>query len=675
MNRSEKIILFTFLGVICLCICVFIAGGGYLLISKIIPAVENSTLPGLPTETESIETQIETTQESTIEPPSFSGDSGKTLEILKNTIIPSADLVTMAEKFEGKKNIPRSLSTAPMIYQLGDTLDFWTLNTDTNVNKKITAQLAYQTDGIYFWIEEGIEFNKRDLKKLVETFANKIYPTDQEFFGKEWIPGVDNDPHLYILYATDLGSNLAGYSSDTDTVLPEAHPYANGHEMFSINADVQTLTDPYTYGVLAHEFQHLIHSYHDANEEIWLNEGFSELATFLNGYDAGGFDVLFAYNPDIQLNEWPNDSDATDAHYGSGFLFTTYLLDRFGEETTKAVVANKQNGLESIDDVFKIEGIFDPLTGKTMTADQLFMDWTLANYLQDSSIEDGRFNYHNYKTVPNFTDTETISDCVMPEQNRDVSQYGADYIHFHCNGQLQLQFSGDSTVQVIPVNPKEGTHFVWSNKADASDMTMTRQFDFTETTGNIEFSYDMWHDLETDYDYVYLLSSLDGENWNTVNTPSCTTSNLSGNSYGCAYNDVTPTWKKETVDLSKFAGQKVWLRFEYITDAAVTGEGFVLDNLSIPQIGYSTGFETDDGGWEFQGFVRIENQIPQTFLVSTVRISSGITIVEQHQIKPGEVLNLDMNEGNDSIDFTLVVSGSARYTRQKAQYQFKVIEK
>ncbi len=58
------------------------------------------------------------------------------------------------------------------------------------------------------------------------------------------------------------------------------------------------------------------------------------------------------------------------------------------------------------------------------------------------------------------------------------------------------------------------------------------------------------------------------------------------------------------------------LRFEYITDAAVNGEGFMIDDVSIPEIGYFTDFEADAGGWEPAGFARIQNVLPQTFRIS-----------------------------------------------------------
>jgi len=50
----------------------------------------------------------------------------------------------------------------------------------------------------------------------MDAFENKIYPTDREFFGSEWTPGVDDDPHIYILYTSGLGANVGGYFYSPD---------------------------------------------------------------------------------------------------------------------------------------------------------------------------------------------------------------------------------------------------------------------------------------------------------------------------------------------------------------------------------------------------------------------------------------------------------------------------
>ncbi len=73
-------------------------------------------------------------------------------------------------------------------------------------------------------------------------------------------------------------------------------------EMFYIQIDNVSVNDDFYNGVLAHEFQHMIHWYNDRNEDTWLNEGSSELASYLNGYDTGGSEYVFSRKPDTQLN-------------------------------------------------------------------------------------------------------------------------------------------------------------------------------------------------------------------------------------------------------------------------------------------------------------------------------------------------------------------------------------
>ncbi len=591
-----------------------------------------------------------------------------TLTILQNAVIPSADLIYLAERYEGKTGIPLQSTAAPIAYSIGDTKDFYKLNVDTNNTSRITAVLRYASEDIYFWVEQGVNLDAGELNSLMRTFEDQIYPTNQEFFGKEWIPGVDNDPHLYILYARDLGRQLAGYTASSDGVVTLAHEYSNVHEMFYINSDVQWLSDPYTLSVMAHEFQHLIHGYHDPNEELWMNEGFSELATLLNGYDAGGFDYLFSFNTDIQLNDWSMDPNENDAHYGASFLFVTYLLERFGEDFTKAIVADQLDGFTSIDHVLAAYNHQDLITGELITANDLFADWAIANYVNDPAFADGRYAYNIYSSAPTASSTETITDCDNVQLDRLVHQYGTDYIRLACaNEDFQLNFSGSSSVNVLPVD-SAGDYFMWSNRADASATKLTRQFDFSEVDGPITLTYSTWFDIENDYDFLYLLASTGGGSGRIINTPSCSVSDITGNSYGCGYSGLSNGWIKETVDLSQFAGQIVNLSFEYITDEAVTGEGFAVNDIRVPEIDYLADFEENAGGWTSEGFVRIDNRLPQTFLVSIIDPYSE-TPTQKFAIESGEELNITLHALPEGFDYILVVSGSSRFTRQKAEYQ------
>ena len=594
----------------------------------------------------------------------------ETLETLKNATVPVNDPRDLAERLLGIQDIPLTFETN--FPRLGDQRMFWVSNVDTNENFQITANLEYVTDHAYFWIEDGVSFDARELQRLGDAFENQIYPTNREFFGSEWSPGVDNDPHLYILLAGNLGFNLAGYFSSADELHPLAHDYSNAHEMFLLNADNIDLGDEFTYGVLAHEFQHMIHWYTDRNEESWLNEGFSELSSLLNDFDPGGFDGIYAMNPDLQLTDWPDDPDATTPHYGAGLLFTTYFLDRFGEDATKAVVAHPDNGMVSIDTVLQGMNIKDGVTAQAVRADDVFGDWVIANFLQDGSVMDGRYDYSNYRSAPQTRKTETLNDCSGNWQNRNVKQYGVDYIEITCEGEYQLEFSGQTTVGVLKPDAHSGDYAFWSNKGDESNMRLTREFDFTNITGPITFTYWTWYDLEDDYDYLYLDASTDGETWQIIPTPSCTAEDPSGNSYGCGYNGSTNGWRKEEVNLSNFAGQKVWLRFDYVTDAAVNGEGLLLDDMSIPAIGYSTDFEGDDGGWLAEGFVRIQNQLPQTFWVSLIRMGTD-TVVETLVLDETQSVTVPVSIGGSIDKVVLVVSGTTRFTRQEAGYSYRLV--
>ncbi len=521
----------------------------------------------------------------------------ETRSTLDTALIPNNDLRELASKLKGIKNIPEVINQPVPVFNIGDSKVFTALNTDTNENFKVTTNLVYETDHAYFWIEDGVDYDEDNVKELATIFEDQIYPTNREFFGSEWTPGVDGDEHLYIIYARGLGDSIAGLFSSIDSVHPLARPDSNGHETFFMSADNLYFGEE-DKGTLAHEFQHMIHWYRDRNEDTWMNEGFSVLAEFLNDFDTGGFDELYVMNPDQQLTDWPDDSDRTRPHYGESFLFLNYFLDRFGEDATKLLVAEPENGMVSIDKVLKESNTVDPVSGKLIKADDIFADWVVAMFLKDGKAGDGRFEYKNYPNSPQPEETERISTCPKAAIERSVSQYGVDYISIKCKGDYKLEFQGVLETGVLNENPHSGKFGFWSNKGDESDMTLTQEFDFSNQTSKLTLEYWIWYDLETDYDYAYLEYSEDGQSWTIIPTVSCTSENKSGNSYGCGWNGKSGGWKKESVDLSFLAGKKVQLRYEYITDAAVNGEGLMLDDISIPEIDHKTDFENDNGGWD-----------------------------------------------------------------------------
>jgi len=666
--KSNNAVLVAGIVILSLCVCV-LAGGmtsyGNSLLKQPVSIVS------VPTITSRIETPngAPTDVVSTLIHPSSESVFNETMQTLEAANVPISDPLDLACRLQDNCNIPEVVSETAVMRAAGDTGKFWVHNLDTNVNVQVDATLQYLTPHVYFWVQDGVKFKNVDLRALVDTFESLIYPTDRAFFGSEWSPGIDGDVHIYILYTRGLGSSIAGYFSSTDSINPLVQKYSNGHEMFFFNADNTNLSDNFTYSVLAHEFQHMIHWRLDRNETSWLNEGSSELASFINGYDPGGFDWVYINNTDVQLNDWPNDNGSTIPHYGAAFLFLDYFLNRFGEDATKLLVKDPANGLESVDDVLKQINATDALTKQPITADNFFMDWAATNFLLDKSVGDGRYFYDNYRSAHRASATEDITACPQPPLARDVYQYGVDYISIICAGEHIISFTGSTLTHLLPVEPYSGKYAFWSNKGDSSDMTLTREFDFTNVSAPIELSYHTWYDIEKDWDYVYLETSLDGRTWNILTTPSGTGTDPSGNSYGWGYTGVSNDWIQEKVDLSNYAGKKVFIRFEYITDAAVNGEGFLLDDVQVEGAGYRSDFEADDGGWQADGFVRIQNALPQTFGLALIKSSdSSVSLIPLNADQTAQV-SLSLKPGEKAY---LVISGFNRYTREKAGYQLEI---
>ena len=82
-------------------------------------------------------------------------------------------------------DIPAVVNAVSPVYKVGDTAEFWVSNNDTMEHRKITATLAYITDHVYVWVEDGVKLSLADLKKSADRFEGQTYPTDRAFFGSE----------------------------------------------------------------------------------------------------------------------------------------------------------------------------------------------------------------------------------------------------------------------------------------------------------------------------------------------------------------------------------------------------------------------------------------------------------------------------------------------------------
>jgi bacillopeptidase F (M6 metalloprotease family) len=216
-----------------------------------------------------------------------------------------------------------------------------------------------------------------------------------------------------------------------------------------------------------------------------------------------------------------------------------------------------------------------------------------------------------------------VSVSAYPYQTQNsANQYSADYtVLTNLSGAQSLDIRVDvpAEVQLIPTDAASGRWIWYSNRGDMSDTTLTRAFDLSGVS-SATLHYKAWYHLEDQWDYAYILASADnGATWDFLTTPHSTDANPHSSAYGPGYTGQSENWLDESISLDAYTGKTILLRFEMITDDAISQPGLAIDDVQIPEIGYSSDFETDGGGWEASGWIRVDNRLPQQAWVQAVQ--------------------------------------------------------
>ena len=576
--------------------------------------------------------------------------------------------------------VPTGAATpsVPKSYRVGDREKFWVLDLEPVRSFQVQATLRHVTLRLYLWVQDDLNVPQESLEQSAQIFDERLYPTVRSYFGSERSPGIDNDVRLTVLHARFAGAT--GYFSSSDQYPSALVPYSNQREMFYINPEQAEPGSSAYEGTLAHEFEHMVHWHADPNEDAWINEGAAELAMYLCGYSRDFRIRAFADIPDTPLTQWEVQDNRLAVHYGAAFLFMDYLAERFGAEITRDLVACPLNGPASVEAVLQQHGI-------GLCFDGLFANWTIANYLSGTGY--ATTATYGYKDLVVHARAERTVSTYPAQGDGTVHQYAADYIEIDPKGQnLQLQFVGGGASQnaqghpmtrLVPNQAHSASQQWWSNRSDNSDMTLTRCFDLGGLSEATLQAW-LWYDVEEGWDFAYVEASTDGgATWQILPGTQATADNPSGNSYGPGYTGrsgatdgtADATWILESFDLSPFVGHQTCIRFEYLTDEAVNGPGFCVDDVRIPELGYSYDAEGSDDGWVAQGFVRTDNALPQRFIVQLIRIGSQVS-VEQVGLREDQSATVSIDGSGDTQKAVLVVSAVTPCTYEVASYHYEL---
>ncbi|MDR7073341.1 immune inhibitor A domain-containing protein [Fictibacillus barbaricus] len=165
--------------------------------------------------------------------------------------------------------------------------------------------------------------------------------------------------------------------------------------------------------------------------------------------------------------------------------------------------------------------------------------------------------------------------------------------------------------EVKGIAPAFGSKYYYSTKGDNIDTVMkTPVFDLTNAT-TASFDYKALYDVEYNYDYMYIRAvKADGTKvlLDTIGNDDTDHNGRAESSKG--------QWVDRSHDLSQFAGQKISLEFEYVTDGGLALDGFAMDNLSLKVNGQEVYYDDAEG--------------TPTLTLNGAIVSNGISLVDHY---------------------------------------------
>ena len=486
-------------------------------------------------------------------------------------------------------------------------------------------------NGTLPWYRTQDVISHDQLVYMLDQLDNVIYPTNALVFG-EPAPRGDEGTKVWTLIFNirdesyydmeNHTSYIAGYFSSSESnennkniMHIDTYDWVN-----RVGPDVDR---PYLYeGTFAHEQEHMIHNDVDQDEPSWTDEGLADLAGFLCGYghSSGHIAYYMVYHPFTALTFWGSGLE----DYGASYLFQLYLYEHFGGAAfVSALVLEQANGIEGIENTLAAFGYSE-------TFDEIFDAWTIANYIDDTRKDGGKYGYYTLDigTIDSWGYTITyvlqnfwwglpdIAPYAVPSDwLGDPQPYTAHYYQFTNRRAATVWLDGDDFAGTLAYS---GT-LEWYSDAEAwAWRSFSHTFDIPAGGATLDFM--TYFEIEENWDYGYVeVYDQDTGEWYTLdatgtvnyvahgqdnpNTPDGrepTAYEAAGRWY--AFTGNSGGWIPVSMDLTPFAGHTIDLYFTTWQDGAFTLQMMYVDDISIPEIGFFDDVEAGADGWATTGW-------------------------------------------------------------------------
>ncbi|MCP8315321.1 MAG: pre-peptidase C-terminal domain-containing protein [archaeon] len=183
----------------------------------------------------------------------------------------------------------------------------------------------------------------------------------------------------------------------------------------------------------------------------------------------------------------------------------------------------------------------------------------------------------------------------------------------------------------------------------AMDSYMMKQINLTDYE-SATLSHWYWLDSETDYDYLYVMTSTDGSIWNVEES-------YTGDSAG---------WVQDTVDLTSYVGSSVYIKYTFYSTTFSDKEGAYLDDILITAVPQDDAGSGGDAGDDFDTATQISAGSYEGFVEDfdindyyKIHVSAGNTINVTMTPSGGSNFDLKLFDPNEDLVEESTNSGSA----------------
>lgn len=168
------------------------------------------------------------------------------------------------------------------------------------------------------------------------------------------------------------------------------------------------------------------------------------------------------------------------------------------------------------------------------------------------------------------------------------------------NQALVISLPEESNILTLN-KPSQGSWEFFGGKGAEIDNNMTLKVDLTGKS-SAALAYDIWYDIEENWDAGFIQVSEDGVNFKSISTPLTVDDFNNPDGYPSilnslpAYTGNSEGWITENIDLSSYANKEIFVRFRYATDWGTENTGMFVDDIKVTADGTVIASEDAENG-------------------------------------------------------------------------------